>query len=91
MPLTVIDAKCENLGTNSVKIVVEGDSIEEATSTKAKEAAIMGARSRGMFRAGISSSSGPYPVNERGEDCTLQAQPGMRYRNEYTLSGGLGA
>ncbi len=89
MPVQVISS--EAIGTVNAKVVVECDNIEEALGTKAKEVAIMGAKNVGLFRAGISSTSGPYPVNAEGQDCTLSAQPGMKYRNDFNLSGGLGS
>lgn len=86
----IVVINTEMLGTNAVKVTVEGSGVEEVMSTAAKNAAIMGARQAGMFRAGISGQSGPYPVDAQGNDATLAVQPGMRYRNEFTLSGGLG-
>lgn len=91
MPLEVIQNECRLIGTNNAEVVVQGESVEEVLSTKAKEQAILGARNLGMFRSGISGSSGPYPVNEQGQDCTMQVQPGMKYRNKFNLSAGLGA
>lgn len=87
MPVTVVSS--ENSGIRNAKVTVECDSVEQALGTDAKTSAIMAAKNLGLFRPGISGSSGPYPVNENGEDATLEARPGMKYRNDFNISEGV--
>jgi hypothetical protein len=86
----VIENACSNHGINEAKVLIEGDTFEETRSAQARTEAIIHARKLGLPRAGVSGESGPYPVDGEGNDCTLAAREGMRYRNEFRLSGGLG-
>jgi hypothetical protein len=89
MALKMVNSKLT--GMYQGKVTLEGDTIEELMSTKAREEAIVqGRRALGMFRVGISGSSGPWPVDQDGEECIENVQPGMKYRNEFDLNAGLG-
>jgi hypothetical protein len=90
MALSVITQEPRVDAGNETLVILQGDSIDEVTSLQAKQAALQDARQRGFVRPGIAGSTGPYPVDENGEDASGRVAPGMKYRNDYRVSMGLG-
>jgi hypothetical protein len=72
-------------------ITIEGDSVSDVNSTLARAYAVGAAKGR-MNRPGISSQSGPYPVDpDTGQpyDNPFQGlKPGTVFRQDFTLQGG---
>lgn len=91
MSLHVVNDKC-CMQHGKILIVVEGDNVEEVTSVMSKKLAMEKAAELGFYRAGISNTSGAYPVDEEGktyEDQNEQSLLGKiaAYRNDlYLLS-----
>ena len=78
-------------------VVVKGSSFTEVSSTDAKNLALAEARKH-LGLCGISNISGPYPVDEQGDEITdpqdmvkysAQGKP-LIYNNEFTVAQSFG-
>jgi len=96
MGLNVIGAQGEG---SKVKVIVEGDSFAEVSSSEAKNIALAEAQ-KILGLCGISGSSGPYPVDLGGEEIQDAAKFAeavknnggnsvFKYRNDYSVQQSL--
>lgn len=85
----------ENLSTNTLHIVVEGDNPEDVTSATARSLAYKERLKHGMDRAGISQEGGPYAIDAKtGEPPTNAAdiaarKDDLRYRQVFKITSAL--
>lgn len=73
------------------KVTVEAPTSREVSDTAAKSAALQAARGF-LNKPGISSQSGPYPVNAEGEqlmDLSHGLPPDFRYRQDFEIQEGM--
>ena len=88
-------------GSNLV-VIVEGDNFSDVSSASAKSEAVKAA-SKELGICGINNISGPYPVNNDGDEvkdisvfaamakaAAVAASPACRYRNDFTITRSIG-
>jgi hypothetical protein len=72
-------------------VTVQGKSPREVNETDAKTLVLQAARGF-LARPGISGQSGPYPVDDAGnqiEDLTKGLPAGVQYRQDFTIQEGM--
>lgn len=77
------------IANGRAEFIVEGNNIEELMSADTSHAVIKKAAEAGMHRPGVSSASGPYPVDINGQtdDELLLGKRGpvANYRRDFVI------
>lgn len=88
MSISVID-NLSNITTGRAEIVVSASGIEELMAASTAEIALQKAAAAGLHRPGVSSASGPYPVDADGktdDDLLLGKRgPVVGYRRDFVI------
>lgn len=94
--ITIVEKHSDTMAERQGKVVVEADTMEQATSAAARSAVLEFAGSKwGMSKAGISNMANSYPAHIQREDGTvdeslvLKAAGRSRYRAEYIVTAGM--
>lgn len=89
--IQILGDQVKEIGPAKVRIPVEGSTIDLVLSTTAKRAVLEYAQKRGYHKPGISSQSGAYPVDDKGEivGSSVKAGSTLRFRNDYDVQGDL--
>lgn len=78
-----------NVNNSRAEFVIGGDNIEELMHASASNLVLKKASELGLHRPGVSSSSGPYPVDEAGktdDDLLLGRRgPVAGYRRDFVV------
>lgn len=77
------------IGPAKVRIVVEGDTINEVIGVTAKRMALEAAKAAGCHKPGISSQTGAYPVDGDGTIVVTATTGALKYRNDFDVQGDL--
>lgn len=80
----------ESHNSNRAEFVVEATDIETIMSAEASALAIEKAASFGLNRPGVSTATGPYPVDETGEptdDVIAGRKQPSAYRRDLVVMG----
>jgi hypothetical protein len=92
MAVSIID-NLSNITTGRAEIVVSANGIEELLSSATAELALQKAAASGLNRPGVSSMSGPYPVDADGktDDELLMGKRGpvVGYRRDFVILASL--
>ena len=93
MAIKAIKEACKFNGSEAT-IVLEGATVDEVNSGEAKGLAMKIAMELGAPARGISGSSGPYMVNESGDEVTTLEEAKKagkaKFRNEYRVATMIG-
>lgn len=86
--VSIID-NLSNVSSGRAEFVVSGDGVEELMKASAANVVLQKAAELGLHRPGVSSSSGPYPVDENGktdDDLLLGKRgPVAGYRRDFVI------
>jgi hypothetical protein len=72
---------------NKLRVPVIGESTAELRSLAAKRAAVEAAAQCGHGQLGINDESGPYSVDEYGEELGAPSTKAAYFRNDFLLMG----
>lgn len=73
-----------------VQVVVEGPDVLSVNNAEARGLAIKEAMARGFQRCGVSGSSGPYVVDDEGNDVVADTDASRMLRESQLLRDGRG-
>lgn len=90
--VSIID-DLSNVSSGRAEFVVSGNGIEELMNAATANVVLQKAAELGLHRPGVSSSSGPYPVDESGktdDDLLLGKRgPVAGYRRDFVILASL--